>query len=299
MIKSRAILIVPVSLIAVYILNQLKNQAQPPTPYDQYAIGGEYSAVSPALSPDGNQVVYSSPITGHGDIYIADTRTKKTKRLTFDSDWEADPQFSPDQRSIVYIRNFNIWIMHVDGSHPKALTFGATIKRRPRFSPDSKSIIFEETDRSKKTNIKLLLFNHPGIIKVTKVADYYGYPIIDDEQNIYYVKFSSQHVGYIIKSDITSHTMSTLGRGSYIALSPDKKYLLSIDDPYSETIKLISTNGAQAQIVLNTQTYKSNPSFYPDGKHLLFYESSERTGRCLSRISIADHRDHQVLKLPW
>jgi len=302
MIRRNVMLIVPISLVAIYGLSQLKNQVRLkwPTPYDQWSIGGEYQP-APALSPDGKLVIYSSPLTGHGDIYVTDIGTKQSKRLTSDPDWEGDPKYSPDQRSIIFVRNFNIWLMHADGSHPKALTFGATVKRRrPSFSADGKHIIFEDTYQSRKSNILVLRLTDLKILPVTTAPDYYGYPIMDDERNVYYVKFSNDHVGQIIKSDIGGRNLSTVGHGNYfIALSPDRKYLASIDEPYSETIDLTRTRDAHSQVLLNTQTYKSNPTFYPDSKKVLFYESSERTGRRFSSISIADHRTNEVLTLPW
>ena len=48
---------------------------QPASAWDIYAGGGTYVGTHPSVSPDASSVVYSSPATGHGDIYRFDRRT--------------------------------------------------------------------------------------------------------------------------------------------------------------------------------------------------------------------------------
>ena len=50
--------------------------------WDIHAGGGTYLGSHPSVSPDGLSIVYSTPATGHGDIYRFDRTTGKHVRLT-------------------------------------------------------------------------------------------------------------------------------------------------------------------------------------------------------------------------
>src|SRR5689334_12379849 len=64
----------------------------------------------------------------------------------------ADPQLSPDGRTVAYVRtttdivsgkrNADVWSVPVDGGAPKALITGETSEDTPRWSPDSRHIAF-------------------------------------------------------------------------------------------------------------------------------------------------------------
>ena len=65
----------------------------------------------------------------------------------------ADPQISPDGRSVAYVvttvdlaKNSSaatIWLAPTEGGAPRQLTDGPKNDRHPRFSPDGKQILFE------------------------------------------------------------------------------------------------------------------------------------------------------------
>jgi acylaminoacyl-peptidase len=69
----------------------------------------------------------------------------------FDLQWVADPEISPDGRSIAYVRmamdiktdrpRGTVWLVGVDGKHPHPLS-GAEDSSRPRWSPDGTRIAY-------------------------------------------------------------------------------------------------------------------------------------------------------------
>ena len=48
------------------------------------------------LSPDGSTLVYSTPKTGHGDLYAMDLDSLQSRRITSGLDYEGNPCYSPD-----------------------------------------------------------------------------------------------------------------------------------------------------------------------------------------------------------
>jgi|GEM_PF-5963816 len=109
-------------------------------------------------SPNGNQIVYSDPVNQH--LYLFDLRTTRTRALTNTEDWDQEPDWSPDGRSIAFERWEGIDSSAHDGSPLlfKMDTGGSNIRRisdhsyfsgsifdfflSPRWSPDSARIVF-------------------------------------------------------------------------------------------------------------------------------------------------------------
>jgi Tol biopolymer transport system component len=61
-----------------------------------------YNGGPPTLSPEGKIVLFSTPISGHGDIYRI-SRSGIT-RLTCSDEFEAQPLCSPSRDCIAYVR---------------------------------------------------------------------------------------------------------------------------------------------------------------------------------------------------
>jgi Tol biopolymer transport system component len=94
--------------------------------WDRYAGGGSYIGTRPSMSPDGSLIVYSSPATGHGDIYRINADGSQRTRLTSDPNYEGSPMFSFDGARICFMREDrgfgHIWIMDQDGKNQRQLT---------------------------------------------------------------------------------------------------------------------------------------------------------------------------------
>src|ERR1700716_1245986 len=71
--------------------------------WQHYEGGGAYSGTAPSASPDGKSVVYSTPVTGHGDIYRYDRTTRKNVRLTSDPEYDGEPQYSKDGKRVYFV----------------------------------------------------------------------------------------------------------------------------------------------------------------------------------------------------
>jgi Tol biopolymer transport system component len=114
--------------------------------WDIYAGGGEYVGTHPSIAPDGLSVVYSTPATGHGDIYRFDRTTGKNIRLTTDPDYDGYPLFSTDGNHILFEHETNglahLYVMDADGNGQRPLTDGPTFDFGASFSADGRRIAF-------------------------------------------------------------------------------------------------------------------------------------------------------------
>src|SRR5262245_52411513 len=71
---------------------------------EQHMFGGNFVGTNPHMAPNGRQIVYASPRTGGGDIYVVGTNGSGPKRLTSSPEYEGEPSYSPDGSKIVYLR---------------------------------------------------------------------------------------------------------------------------------------------------------------------------------------------------
>lgn len=121
---------------------------------------GQWDDIDPAISPDGNQLVFSSNRSGFWDLYLWDLTSNTLIQLTNSPEVETNPDWSPDNQWITYelYANLqtNIVIRSVTDptSTPIQLTEGVGNNYDPAWSPQGRQVAFS-TDRSGKSEIWL------------------------------------------------------------------------------------------------------------------------------------------------
>ena len=91
--------------------------------------------VHPALSPDGNEIAYSSDHNGNFEIYVKPlTPGSRERQITSDGEQNFQPAFSPDgQRIAFYSKTLGgIWVVPASGGRAIQLTTFGSIRRGPR-----------------------------------------------------------------------------------------------------------------------------------------------------------------------
>lgn len=96
-------------------------------------------------SPDGKHLVFSAA----GYLYAKELPQGRPRRLTSGTDFEFEPSFSPDGKTVVFV-TWNdehlgtVQRIPLKGGKAKQLTSERGIYRTPRFSPDGKTIVVQK-----------------------------------------------------------------------------------------------------------------------------------------------------------
>lgn len=137
-----------------YVLSLADNGYQHLFIYSPQAIplyritNGTWDDITPAISPDGKQIAFSSRRNGYYDIYIMDLETGETRRLTDSLSYDASPSWSPDGQWIVYetYENGNLDIRissAVDPAQaPIHLMDDGFLDHSPAWSPQGRQVAF-------------------------------------------------------------------------------------------------------------------------------------------------------------
>jgi len=110
--------------------------------------GSNVQDMSPASSPDGQHVAFTSNRTGNWEIYIGTADGSTQQRVTYTtSAANLSPMWSPDGKSIVYETTRNgsrdIYLADVATGQETRLTDSTASDVNPFWSPDSQKILFQ------------------------------------------------------------------------------------------------------------------------------------------------------------
>lgn len=121
----------------------------------------------PAISPDGEQVVFSYK----GDLYAVSSSGGKAVPLTLNESHDFMPVFSPDGSRIAFAsdRNgsFDIYVMPSSGGDAKRLTYYSTGDFPNGFSPDGSAILFTATRIDAQTSVQYPSGSLPELYSVS------------------------------------------------------------------------------------------------------------------------------------
>jgi Tol biopolymer transport system component len=111
---------------------------------------------SPAWSPDGTQIAFTSARDGNYEIYVMNADGTAQTRLTNDPAWDAGADWSPNGQKIAFDRypgdgNGEVYVMNADGTGQQNITNNSAYDSSASWSPDGSKIAFI-SDREDQTN---------------------------------------------------------------------------------------------------------------------------------------------------
>ena len=127
---------------------------------------GPWNDITPAASPDHNQIAFASERDGQWDLYLLSLGSGQVSRLTDTPEYDAAPSWSPDGRFLAfetYIQgNLEISIQAIDGDQtPINLSEHPAADFSPSWSPQGRRIAFVST-RSGEPEIWLADLDRTG-----------------------------------------------------------------------------------------------------------------------------------------
>ncbi|MBI3872508.1 MAG: PD40 domain-containing protein [candidate division Zixibacteria bacterium] len=127
---------------------------------------------SPAFSPDGKRIVFTSDRGGTPQVYIMDVDGANLERLSSEGEYNDSPDWSPTLDLIVFVSRgygvFQICTIRPDGSGLRQLTEVAS-NENPHWSPDGLHVVFA-SNRTGGYEIYTMSFDGSGVRRVTTTA---------------------------------------------------------------------------------------------------------------------------------
>lgn len=103
-------------------------------------------AISPAWSPDGRKLVYTSFRQGLADLYIYDLDSGQIRVLSAFPGLNSAASWAPDGRSLAVTLsrdgNPEIYVIGANGSNPRRITHTKAVETSPTWSKDGSTIFF-------------------------------------------------------------------------------------------------------------------------------------------------------------
>jgi len=268
------------------------------------------SVLSPSpftLSPDGKTVVFTSPSTGHGDIYSMAMDGSHIQQLTSKPEYEANPCYSPDGRSILFTRETSncghIWIMNADGSNQRQLTFGLDYDESPIFTPNGDHILFRRTPWGKGFG-QYLLFTmsaegteiQPSSALSAVSAEYAV--ISPKDGSVYYTirNYGQGPYSQIWQMRPDGTNKHKIADGNLPSISPDNSQIAFLGGREDNELWVMRMDGSNQRQIYTSKSTKIFISCTPNGRGLLFLERLQN-GKFISRIDINGSSYHEIYNI--
>jgi TolB protein len=150
----------------------------------QSALASPEPIISPAWSPDGNQLAYVSFESRKPVIYVHSVSTGKRRLIANFKGSNSAPAWSPDGKTLAVTLSRDggsqLFLLNALGGEPHRLLQSNSIDTEPTFSPDGQSIYFV-SDRGGSPQIYKVAISGQGVERVTFAGTYNISPSISSD----------------------------------------------------------------------------------------------------------------------
>lgn len=244
-----------------------------------------------SFSPDGKTIVFQRSFSTLR--YAVDTHPvlKRAVLLLMRADgsrkrvlqhagvkFEYDPTFSPDGRSILFVRDERIYVMRRDGSGAHPVRRDYLEQACPRFSPDGSKISFWRGRAGKQGGYFVMNADGGGLRRIVKASGTrfsWGCPSWFPNGNR--IAFAKDYNLYVASADGTNVEQITDDKDGTLyrpAVSPDGDWIACDGDSrYGSGIILMRADGTEiTRITVAASEIRSDGggSWSPDGRQIVF-----------------------------
>ncbi len=246
--------------------------------YEHYASGGTYPGHNAIVFDNGHKLLFSSPRSGHGDIYSLDIATGQEICLTNSKDYDGEASPSKTGHKIVYVNEANgtshIWIMDSNGNNKRQLTAGEFNDRNPFFSPDERKIAFDRKSLgSSIPSVFEMDVEGRTIRQISQKGFGAGSPTYSPDGLFLYARSDG-----IIKFDLLSGGYIKLGDGDAPRPSPDGLHLAIKSGEYDDVVSIMDTTTGVKKDIVKPGEYIDTVAFDDSGSDLYYFSGKDIRG---------------------
>jgi dipeptidyl aminopeptidase/acylaminoacyl peptidase len=244
----------------------------------------------PGISPDGQEVAFSSKRDGNTELYIMNSDGSGQRRLTRNKAVDYGPAFSPEGSKILFVSdrdgNDEIYLYDLASNKETRLTYNTGDDWLPCFSPDGQEM-FWVSDRSDKYCIWRMPLSGTGSGKENGPAIFLECP---GSEVAYFclspgemlVQRETKNQGFLSKADLSNSRLTDMEFPSFRSGIP------AVPAPDGKSIAYVSSRTGDDEIFLYDPEGKMSIrltvskgedfvfGFSPDGRQMLY--DSDRGG---------------------
>ena len=225
--------------------------------------------LSPAWSPDGKKIAFTSYLKRNPDFYLIDLDGKNLQRFSYYPGLNLSPSWSPDGKQIALMMGMqgksDIFLIDTNGGNPRRLTKGHGNEASPTWSPDGERIAFV-SDRSGSPQIYIMVRDGSNVRRLTFDGNYNTNPSWSPKGDR--IAFCGRAEGrfhiFTIGSDGSGlrRMTSNSGNNKNPCWSPDGRYIaFSSTRTGASKIFIMNANGFNQRSLTPSKGGESSPAW--------------------------------------